>query len=375
MHLTLHLTSNCNMRCSYCYAPPRNGPVMNLETSIEALRLGVKLSERSCGIVFFGGEPLMHKDLIRRILAEARTMEQSWQGRFHFKTTTNGLLLDDEFIRFSIDNGVLIALSVDGVAAAHDAHRKLPDGSPSHHIVSERLQMLLKARPYSSILMTLHPDTVEYLCESVTSLIEAGCRYLIVSPNYAGNWTERSFKTLRRQFRKLADKYIQWTRESRKFYLSPFEVKLSSHINRHCFQKERCELGRKQISVAPDGHLYPCVQFPKAGKDSRFCIGHVDTGIDDKRRLTIEHESSAEKNFCRECAIKDRCNNTCGCLNYQTMGDINQVSPVLCRYEQMLLPIADHIGNTLYKERNPLFMQKHYNTAYPFLSLMEDAVK
>ena len=38
----------------------------------------------------------------------------------------------------------------------------------------------------------------------------------------------------------------------------------------------------------------------------------------------------------------------------------------------MLIPIADRIGETLYRERNPLFLNKHYNPAYPMFSLLED---
>jgi hypothetical protein len=38
----------------------------------------------------------------------------------------------------------------------------------------------------------------------------------------------------------------------------------------------------------------------------------------------------------------------------------------------MLTPIADRVGETLYGERNPLFLNKHYNPAYPVLSFLED---
>ena len=67
-----------------------------------------------------------------------------------------------------------------------------------------------------------------------------------------------------------------------------------------------------------------------------------------------------------------RCNNTCGCLNWQATGTINQVSPVLCRYEQMMMPIADRVAERLYRKRDPIFLHKHYNAAYPILSLLED---
>jgi len=44
------------------------------------------------------------------------------------------------------------------------------------------------------------------------------------------------------------------------------------------------------------------------------------------------------------------------------------------RYEQMLVPLADEIGRVLYKKRDPLFLHKHYNAAYPVLSVLEDSM-
>jgi uncharacterized protein len=374
MHFTLHLTAACNMHCSYCYSPPRPGAGMSEETGRKALRLGSRLSGESCGIVFFGGEPLLHQDLIRNLVAYGRELEREQAGRFHFKLTTNGLLLDEEFLEFSLREDVLIAMSFDGIRAAHDRHRRLPDGEPTFDQLYPRLKMLLSARPYSSVLMVVNPDTAQYLSESVSFLLGQGCRYVLVSLNYAAAWEEAEFRILSKQCEKLAGLYVKWIQEGRKFYLSPFEVKLSSHINQHCFHKERCELAQRQISVDPQGYLYPCVQFTKAGPGSEWCIGDVDAGIDEAARQRIYQRSSQEKAFCRDCAIRERCNNTCGCLNWQTTGTLDQVSPVLCRYEQMLVPLADEIGRTLYKKRDPLFLHKHYNAAYLVLSVLEDSM-
>jgi uncharacterized protein len=361
------------MRCDYCYAPPHDGAPMSFAMGKRALEYGGGLTPGSCGIVFFGGEPLLCKKLIRDLVECAREMERYRAGRFHFKITTNGLLLDEDFLEFALRQDVLVALSLDGVAAAHDRHRHFASGQPTFELLRPKLRLLLAAKPYSSVLMVVNPDTAQHLAESVAYLLDEGCRYLILSLNYAGQWAEEHFAALEEECEKLADLYVKWTRQGRKFYLSPFEVKLSSHINQHCFRKERCELARRQLSVDPQGHLYPCVQFVKAGPASPWCIGHVDTGIDAAARARIHDESEAEKAFCRACAIRERCNNSCGCLNWQTTGTVNRVSPVLCRFEQMLVPIADRVGKQLYRERNALFLHKHYNAAYPVLSLIEDA--
>lgn len=223
--------------------------------------------------------------------------------------------------------------------------------------------------------MVVNPDTAPQLAKSVEFLLDQGCRYLIVSLNYAGPWTEEDLQQLESQYELLGDRYIAWTRQGRKFYLSPFEVKLSSHIQGEDVCKEHCELGIRQISVDPEGYLFPCVQFTAAGRESSWCIGDVTSGIDEEKRNRLHEQSQAEKEPCRDCLLRQRCHNTCGCLNWQTTGSVSQISPVLCRHEQMLIPIADRVGETLYQEQNPLFLNKHYNPAYPMLSLLEDREK
>ena len=190
-------------------------------------------------------------------------------------------------------------MSFDGVREAHDRYRRLPDGSPSFDRLLPKLRMLLAARPFASVLMVVNPDTAPFLTESVSFLLDEGCRYVIVSLNYAGPWGEAELEELGRQYRQLADLYIEWTRQGRKFYLSPFEVKLSSHIQGEDVCKEHCELGIRQISVDPLGNLFPCVQFTIAGPESRWCIGNVVSGIDEGKRNRLRDESQDEKEPCR----------------------------------------------------------------------------
>ncbi len=374
MHLTLHLTRACNLRCDYCYAPPETDPGMCFAVGQQALEFGAKLTSGSCGIVFFGGEPLLHTDLVRRLVHEGRQLKEQGRATFHWKITTNGLLLDDAFLDFSLEHDILISISVDGIREAHDRHRHLAGGAPSFDFVLPKMRRLLAVRPYCSLLMVVNPDTACYLAESTAFLLNEGCRYLVVSPNYAGAWTDADLAELQRQYEQLAELYIEWTLAGRKFYFSPFDVKLASHIQGEQAKCGRCELGQRQISVDPEGFLYPCVQFTTAGPKSRWCIGHVTTGLDEELRANLYAESQREKQPCCNCAIRHRCQNSCGCLNWQTTGRIDRVSGFLCRHEQMLLRIADRVGETLYQKGCNSFLQKHYDPAYPLLSLLEDTL-
>jgi uncharacterized protein len=346
---------------------------MSEATAERALVLGASLGEGSCGLIFFGGEPLLCRERIESTVACARAIERQGKGRFHCKTTTNGLLLDDAFLEFAVREDVLVAMSFDGVREAHDRHRRLVDGTGSFDLLVSHLVRLIEVRPYASVLLVVSPDTAALLSHSVEFLLELGCRYLVVSLDHAAVWSEESLAALEHQYRILSGLYVRWTRAGRKFYLSPFEVKLASHIHGSAYRKERCELGSRQLSVAPDGSLFPCVQFTRAGRASPWCIGNVHSGIDQEARAAIRAKADLQKEPCRRCAIESRCNNTCGCLNWQATGSVNAVSSILCRHEQMLLPIVDRVGEELFRLRSPLFLQKHYNPAYPVLSLLEDA--
>lgn len=377
MNLTLHLTTRCSLRCTYCYAPPAALRTLDMrpETALRAVDFAAEGSGPSCGIVFFGGEPLLARSLIREVVAHCRAREATGPTRFHFKVTTNGLALDEDFMDFAVREGFFIALSHDGAPAAHDRHRVDARGRGSHAAVERAAELLLRRQPYSPVLMTITPETVEHYAESVRALVEQGFRYIVASLDYAADWTRPALRTLRRQYERLAELYEQWTREERKFHFSPFEVKLASHIRGPEARSRRCELGTRQLSVAPDGGLYPCTQFARDGADHTYRLGDVWQGVDPERRRWLDALASRAHEPCGDCALEPRCSHTCGCLNWQATGAIDRVSPVLCEHERMLVPIVDALGARLYRRRAPMFLQKQYNDAYPVLSLIEDEAK
>ncbi len=360
------------MRCRYCYAPPQASPAMAEGTALAAMRMGAALNGGQCGVVFFGGEPLLEKGLIRSLVAGGRGMQSRGEAAFHYKITTNGLALDGEFLEFCVKNEIMVSMSFDGLPDAHDAHRVLADGSPTSAALLERLTMLLAFKPYASVIMVVNPDTAARMAEGVEFLLDLGVRYLIVALNYAADWQDEHLDELETQYARLGRLYVRWTRAGRKFYLSPFETKIASHVDGGCFAGHRCDLGRRQISVDPAGYLYPCVQVVKAGAESRWCIGSVAGGLDRQRQRALNVEASARKEACAVCDLEPRCTHTCACLNWQTTGATTQVCPPLCRHERMLTAAADRVGGILYKRRDPLFIQKHYNAAYPVLSLLEE---
>jgi uncharacterized protein len=378
MHLTLHLTARCNLRCRYCYDGCHEGGDMTLATAQQAIALAaarLPAPGESLGVIFFGGEPLLMRDRIVQIVRHCRALERETGQLFHYKITTNGLLLDEAFFTDPDTAEIFVALSHDGVCAAHDANRVDAAGEGTFARLEPKIDLLLRHKPYAPVMMVVRPETVGHYADSVRYVFDRGVRYMICTLDYGAAWSDAQFRELRRQYEALAAWYEEAIAREEKFYFSPFEVKIASHVFPGSCAAERCELGMRQISVAPNGRLYPCVQFVGDGTDDTYAIGHVDTGLDDAARDRLYAVNAAEKADCADCAIRDRCNHFCGCLNRQTTGRIDLVSPLLCAHERIILPIADRLAARLYKRRDPLFIQKHYNELFPLISLVEDSVK
>ncbi|MCL2796600.1 MAG: radical SAM protein [Firmicutes bacterium] len=368
MHYTLHLTADCNLKCDYCYV--KRGEVgMKKEVALCVIDNAIAAGQKKTGVAFFGGEPLLHKDLIRDTVAYARKASEGTECKFFFKLTTNGVLLDEEFIRFCKRENIFTAISLDGHEAAHNAHRKDLGGKGSYERVAAHAKLLLKRMPNSPVMMTVNPDTVKYYAESVEHLHNLGFFYILCGINYAAKWREADLKELARQYKKLAEFYYAAMMAEKKLYLSPFEMKIYSHVHNRTYCGERCELSKNQISVGPDGSVYPCIEFVG---DPVYKIGDIHSGVDPAAQQKLFLENRKEKTACEACAIRIRCNHYCACQNKRATGSIDEVSPVLCRHEQILLPIADKLAERLYKKRSALFIQKHYNDYYPILAMMEE---
>jgi len=350
---------------------------MSFETAQKVIDNAVSGGQKKTGVAFFGGEPLLHKDLIRDTVQYARKISEGIDNpgadaKFYFKLTTNGLLLDEEFVAFCKKENIFTAISMDGTPAAHNAHRLDRGGGGTYERAERAAKLLLKYMPNSPVMMTVNPDTVYYYAESVEHLYSLGFAYILCGVNYSAKWGTSDINEFRRQYKKLARFYYDNTMAEKKFYLSPFEMKIYSHVNNRTYCGERCELSKNQISIAPDGSVYPCVEFVG---DEKYKIGDVWSGVDAETRQKLFLHVDADKAGCGKCAIRNRCNHYCACQNKRATGSVDEISPVLCRHEQTLLPIADALAERLYKKRSGQFIQKHYNEHYPVLSVIEDRLK
>ncbi|MBO4460411.1 MAG: radical SAM protein [Clostridiales bacterium] len=342
MNLTLHLTDNCNMDCSYCIREkcPKD---MTEEVLYKACDLAFSKGPRA-GICFFGGEPLIRKDLIYKALDHCEKKSEETGIRFDCKMTTNGTLLDEEFIERAVRAKMGIGLSFDG--KAQDVCRIFAGGNPTSEVVEEKAKLLLKHMPDASALATIAPQAVSYYAESVEYLHDLGFRNLsfVIAYGRKVNWTDDDMVILREELKKTCAYVKELFIRGEKFYIGPIYTKISECI-RDKNTAERCHLGLRQMPVTPDGRIYPCTSFIG---DEDYLLGDVFNGINKEKVFEISKKESTPET-CIGCDLVKRCTNSCGCANRMNTGDENKVSPLQCTYERMLIEECDALGEDLYQ--------------------------
>ena len=150
--LCLHVAHTCNLNCSYCFASQGKyqgeRALMSFEVGKQAFDFLIKNSgtRRNLEVDFFGGEPLMNWDVVKQLVAYARSIEKQYNKNFRFTFTTNGVLIDDEVIDFLNKEMHNVVLSLDGRKEVNDHFRKNYAGKGSYDTIVPNFQRLVKKR-------------------------------------------------------------------------------------------------------------------------------------------------------------------------------------------------------------------------------------
>ena len=150
--LCLHVAHTCNLNCSYCFASQGkyhgDRAVMSFEVGKRALDFLVEHSgtRRNLEVDFFGGEPLMNFQVVKDLVAYARSIEKETGKNFRFTLTTNGMLVDDDVIDFANRECHNVVLSLDGRKEIHDRFRVDYNGKGSWETIVPKFQKFVEAR-------------------------------------------------------------------------------------------------------------------------------------------------------------------------------------------------------------------------------------
>ncbi|MBP3542253.1 MAG: thioether cross-link-forming SCIFF peptide maturase [Clostridia bacterium] len=338
--LCLHVAHTCNLNCSYCFASQGkyhgDRAVMSFEVGKRALDFLMENSgtRRNLEVDFFGGEPLMNFQVVKDLVAYARSMEKEKGKNFRFTLTTNGVLVDDDVIQWANKECANVVLSLDGRKEIHDRYRVDYAGKGSWDVIVPKFQKFVEARQGKEYYMrgTFTHANPDFL-KDIQQMLDLGFNELSMEPvvcaaDDPSALTEEDFPIITQQYEKLAELMLQRDKEGKPFTFYHYMIDLTGGP---CIYKRisGCGSGTEYMAVTPWGDLYPCHQF--VGEE-RFCLGNIWDGVTNK---AIQDEFAACNVYahpeCHDCWARLYCSGGCAANAYHATGSVTGVYDYGCR--------------------------------------------
>ena len=338
--LCLHVAHTCNLNCSYCFASQGkyhgDRAVMSFEVGKRALDFLMENSgtRRNLEVDFFGGEPLMNFQVVKDLVAYARSVEKERGKNFRFTLTTNGVLVDDDVIQWANRECSNVVLSLDGRQEIHDRFRVDYAGKGSWEKIVPKFQKFVEARGGKDYYMrgTFTHANPDFL-EDIRKMLELGFTELSMEPVVCADGdpsalTEEDLTVVMDQYEKLAQLMLQRDKEGNPFTFYHYMIDLTGGP---CIYKRisGCGSGTEYMAVTPWGDLYPCHQF--VGEE-RFKLGDIWTGV---TNTEVQGEFAACNVYahpeCRDCWARLYCSGGCAANAYHATGSVTGVYENGCK--------------------------------------------
>jgi len=234
--LTIMLTNKCQMKCPYCAVDRKyhDMPEHIMKKSIDLL---LTSPLKDAQLQFFGGEPLLRWDLIKKGINYSQKMSRKKQKNIRYFLTTNGLLLDELKISYLKQYPITVMFSLDGSSETQIKNRPLIKNSKYPiELLIKNLQSLIKHKIDYFVNLTFSPKNIKDLEKNIHYLINIGAKNILLSYTIGSYWPEKIIKS----YLKLLKKFI----------------KIQNLNLRNSTESSEPILGSPQILIDSSGKIY-----------------------------------------------------------------------------------------------------------------------
>lgn len=357
--LVLMLTYACNMNCCYCCQgeiPNTSENKMSEDMAFKSVDWLIRNSKDSetVSIGFFGGEPLLQFELMKRIAAYTEKQTALSGKKVCYGIMTNGLLLDGEVIDFFAEHKVDVSVSFDGPADIQNRNRPLKGGGDSYEVIAGKIHMLLERCPDAMLRATLYVDTdIDSVLRTAYEMGFRHCRIEKVSSSLLDDGKKNdenlsSSQMIEHLFRQ-GERFLEACKTRNRDALLRIAVDSTfieavrqaleiaqSGGRRRWFS---CGTGRQMLAVSVDGKLYPCPRFLAL---SEYCVGTLNEngfhGELHQKSLLLHNED------CRSCWARFFCGGACVVEHLGATGSIFRANPDTCRLRKARIETGIHVA-------------------------------
>lgn len=353
--LVLWVTTDCNLRCRYCYASGGDGvEYMDWQVAKQAIDLMLSKSD-SFKIQFAGGEPLLNMELIEQVVRYTEGQN------VYYQLQTNATLIDQSTARSLRQLGIAVGVSLDGLPSVNDSLRPFPDDQGSTAASIAGVESLRAEGIRVGLTCVLSAENI------------AGLAGLVELASYLGNVEGISLDILRPIGRAANEQIRQADPASAARSVSAAlkradelalmgggrvkfrEVERMRHLLRHgTRRRHRCYFSAGQLlMVKPDGDAYPCASltsFPE------FRLGNIiEEDFAGRLTATLERAGQLVTNpeNCLDCPDHWLCSGPCPAQTYaqQRAGEVGSTE---CYVKRTFINYARRKGNPSHASANQI---------------------
>lgn len=338
--LCLIMATDCNLRCKYCYAGEGNYDLVREKMGFDVAEKSVDFLVKNAGrrkyltLSFFGGEPLLNFEVLKRTTEYAEKVGQLEGKNFSFSITTNGTLLNPEMMDFLVKHDFSYIISLDGPEEVNDHFRVFQNGSGTYDIVLAKLEAFITRYPKIKEKITVRGTFTAQTSDisaSVYHLKQLGFNNISLEPCSTGHKdfqiNETNLTKIQKEYEKVAKLYLESIKSGDAF--SFFHMhQLFFQVAEGTQRITQCGAGYGYLAVDPEGTIYPCHRLVG---DSRYIMGNISQGtLDDKIREKFKRATANNKPACSKCWAKYICGGGCHATAIQFNDDILQPYVIDC---------------------------------------------
>jgi len=331
--LILQVTQDCNLRCSYCFYVNEkylgrrfSQKNMDFEIAKNAIDYFLKHSIASNEVVvsFYGGEPLLRMDLIKRCVDYISGKIEN--KSVSYALTTNGTLLNEENARYFYENNFDIMISLDGSKENHDKNRVFSNGKGSFDKIMKNIKVIKEKLPeffdrihFNCVIApnTNYKRVREYI-ETDVLLKDSKFMTSFMQDNYVSEEIEfdhnllidtyyGEFKVLLYFMGRIdsSDISILFEAEIVSFQRMVDSLELHAPMAEKNHHGGPCIAGVRRLFVDVRGDFYPCERVSEYSRLMK--IGDINSGVDENKVNALINFGKISKEKCIRCWAFNHC--------------------------------------------------------------------
>lgn len=341
-YLILNVTSNCNLRCEYCYAKEqKKQDHMSYEVMSSAIENFYAATEGAASrvIAFHGGEPLLHYGEILRVVDKFKC------NRTHFLIQTNGTLLSNDLIQELRLRDIEVGITIDSIDEKKTSLRSNEDNYTQK--VFYNLKKAAEMGVAQSVLSIIQEGNVSDLISMTRVFNSLGIS--VVAYNLLWPTEVQLLKHVVNNDQLISASKDLYDYIQEKNYTEGFET-FEKYRERNLYELWRrvfyarndymcmnapCGAGKAVVTVDETGDIYPCsLTLSISGVP---ILGNIKS----EKIHQFSHQperclNNVEK--CKNCPFKFTCGGGgCTGLIWKVTGDINGNSLYCNYYYEMII--------------------------------------